>query len=138
MNLIFYFGIPLINPNKLFRLHFYLYEKLIQNNGIDSDDIPLTNELIKENLIESYDNQYVSDSKYDENNIIQDSSESEESKDSSEINSNIFVENDKSKGLNKLGLDNLVILSKPGFLIYSTVVFLAGMSFEFYFSKFKR
>jgi len=129
----------IIELNK-YNLKNYLSEKLIQKNEIDSDDIPLTNELIKENLIESCDNKDVSESECTESNDNQHTSESEsdENQDVSEINSDIFVKNDKNKILDKPGLDNLVILSKSGFLIYSTVVFLAGMSFEFYFSKFKR
>ena len=104
-------------------------EKLIQKNEIDSDDIPLTEVLentTAKNITENYDNEEVSESNTDE------------MKEVSESNTDIFIKKTPDNVTNNQSLDNLVVLSKSSFLIYSAVVFLAGMSFESYFYEFKR
>ena len=90
------------------------------NNTLDTNDILIDNDILTKSESESINK---------ENNLIEDNNEQV---------SEIYSNDEISKVPINTRLDNLVVLSKTGLLLYSAVVLFTGISFGFYLQKFKR
>ena len=98
------------------------------NNTLDTEDILIDNDtLIKtESATES---ETESETENKESKLMEDSNDEQVSE--------IYSNDEISKEPINTRLDNLVVLSKTGLLLYSAVVLFTGISFGFYLQKFK-
>lgn len=92
------------------------------NNTLDTEDILIDNDTLTKTESES-------ESEI-ENKLMEDNNDEEVSE--------IYSNDEISKVPIDTRLDNLVVLSKTGLLLYSAVVLFTGISFGFYLQKFKR
>jgi len=90
------------------------------NNTLDTEDILIDNDTLTKTESESEI----------ENKLMEDNNDEEVSE--------IYSNDEISKVPIDTRLDNLVVLSKTGLLLYSAVVLFTGISFGFYLQKFKR
>ena len=90
------------------------------NNTLDTEDILIDNDTLTKTESASEI----------ENKLMEDNNDEEVSE--------IYSNDEISKVPIDTRLDNLVVLSKTGLLLYSAVVLFTGISFGFYLQKFKR